>query len=530
MKAGSIGVSAGARRASGVGTASKSFGSSLSPEARLGGSNSMFSSRGLADSKPGKSMFNHSVITSSPKNSIININQGRESRPKFATNNAVRSQKSIFDISRPFAKEKPTFSSKNEFGVKLNINQAREIRPQIARTRSLEPKKSLFDISRPIVRVSPPEKKNDMVIARPLENTAPKTERRANPLKDTVILWQRSESKPKVSEVKKGMRAEVPHFHPKQETHKHTSTRKEHRVSQERKVATQNFKRVELKHMIQILPTISPEKLPAVRLDIKKAKEMIPLVVRARNISYRSAVAEMANTLSRKYEGSVRVAPAAQVVPSTAEASLSQKTELKVQQQAARVVKSKATAGAQDILMMGADEEDKKIGKKEEDGSIIYFYFKKDFRAKIKRVTDAMSVAKRLFSYKREGDVITGAYISYAVGSYSFQDHGSEVAQSVRPDGTLKTFLDKLKNVGQISKVEEAERMIYDASTYDAPVKLSFSPEGEQVGREGAAKVYEGDIEGERAYFEENGRSFGKFKKDEKNIMWFIPEPKAPYI
>lgn len=524
MKAGvsgSIGVTSGLGRASGGTSLSKGFGSSLSPEARFSGASSKFSSRSL-------SMFNKDAISSAPK-SIFNVTQGREAKPQFASSTSLRVGKSIVDIARPISPTVPKFSGpRNEFGIKLNLNQAREVKSPAARVKALEPKRGMFDVSKPVVpreMVVPfSAQKTDVRVVRPMEVKASKPTVQASPFKDTVILWQNPNMQHRITPERKTRETVVG----KSLKSLESSTQNQHKkASVEGKVHhAPTSKRVELKHLVRISPMVSPDKLPTIKRDIKDAKKMVQTIVRARNVSYTAAVEEIAQVLAKKYEGSLQILPAVQVQPKI-ETKTDFTTKTQTQPKAEQAVMAQPTERTQEIAV---DNKDRKKEGSENDLPTLIFYFKKDLKTKTKRIQDALFAARKLFSYKRDTDVITGADISYEIGKYSTPGQVSEVAKSIRPDGTLNTFIDSLKRAGPVSKIEEVERMIQEVSSEDAPVRLSFLSEGEQVGQEGAQKVYEGDIDGKRAYFEENGRAFGKFKRDKKNIMWFIPDPKIPMM
>lgn len=217
MKSGGLATMSTGRSGVSGGMRSASFGPSLSPEARFGGSTSKFSSRGLASFNRGPSMFKDA----SPKSpSMFSINRGKEVKSSHARTSSLARQRSMFDKSRsgfsvpkegrrnefgvkvnmqngrekksshartqnlinsrPFFgvprsldshTSKPSFP-RSEFGVRLNINNGRENRSNKARTVGLIPQRHMFDVSRP-VRSDPIEKHTQRPVTREIMRRSP---------------------------------------------------------------------------------------------------------------------------------------------------------------------------------------------------------------------------------------------------------------------------------------------------------------------------------------------------------------------
>ncbi len=467
---GSAGIATGSvsvgRGASG-GMASRSIGSSLSPEARFGGPTSSFSSRGL-----GK--YNEAFSKS------ININFGREAKPSFATSMSLRSSRSMFDLSRPVVKENVTKAPKiSKEPVTKRVSKAVEVR-------------SIF---------STPNVSNNRV------EQSPKTSPKMEAFRNTVVLWER----PKIAG-------------PQRQKERAVRPLALRTISKPREVAVPNIVRKRempkpqtVTQHIEARIKVNPksEAIRSFRLDLKQA-EVAVRAMTAVGFAQPKSYESVTQTLMKKYEGKPGVEVFTQPVPQP-------KTEVKAQVKAAKV-QDPETQTLQEISKK--NDKPKPKGKEEEQEG-IRFYFRNYAEANKARVAGVIAVARKLLSNRQEGQVVTGQDLYQELSYQKSEEYESEVSRSVKEDGTWKGFLQKIAGIKSITEIEGIEVEAERISDQEKAVKLSLSEEGENLGQEGAVRVYENPLEGQRAYFKENKNSFGKFKEGRNGEMWFIPEAKG---
>lgn len=467
---GSVGVATsvpGVGRAS-VGSrgATRSFGVSLSPEARPSSGPATFSSKGLA-------RYNEALSRT------VNINHGKDG--KFATNNGAWTRPSIFDISKPVSKD------------------------VVARSAHKAAYKSPIRIPGKVVEVK-------TIVVAPQK----KTETRPDPFKNTVILWQRTPDRiapvaPKQIE-RRAVKREIVKAAPE-------------RIFAKREIISQQTQIKDAIHKPspfikeQIAPRVrvhaKSETARAYRLDVMQAQRTARVMT---SVGFSEAHIQhsLQKTLIQRYEGK----PGVEIAPEQ-----KTQTETKTKPTVLPAVHSKT-------VEQGATpptEEEKKKPKEEKEEEGILFFFKLYKEAKAKRVSGVVDAVKKLFSYKKEGEIVTGKEVAYELSKNTSTDVESEVSLTIRPDGTWKGFMQKIATIGAITDPELAEAEAERISKEEKAVKLSLSDTGEDVGREGAIRVYEGPLHGQKAFFKENGGAFGKFKDGKNsNQIWFIPTIDSP--
>ncbi len=460
-------VSMGGRASGGV-TAGGGAGLSLSPEARFGGPASSFSSRGLASYKEALS-------------SSININHGREAKPAFARTANLVPKTSIIDMSRPFSKGRVT-------------SVPRESKASIA-SRAFEASKTFFKSNKDMTKYSG--------IASPISKRGAEPERKSalkvDAFKNTVILWER----PRIERVTSVSR--VSGLPTVKSGAREIATPRPSEIQKPKTV----FQHVEAR--IKVSP--KSETARSFHLDMKQAERTVRAMT-AVGFTQPKAYEVVTQTLAKKYEGK----PGVELLPKTATASeITTEPQVIVQTQVLSEVHTKLGVENPQI----ENEEGKKPLKKDEKKG-IKFYFVAHQEAIKNRIEGAISAARQLLQNQ---DKVTGKDVAYIMSRQAVGKYESEVAMGVRSDGTHKEFLEKLEKMGEIEDVHEMEIKIGSAAIEHKPVKLSFSSEGDQVGHEGAMKVYEGPLDGKRAYFKDNGHRFGRFKDGKENDqVWFVPD------
>lgn len=503
----SVGISGGigarsagiGARASGARTGSKSFGVSLSPEARAGGAvATAFSSRGLAAHRGSpisresitkattpKSMFNMNrapvpsfTVPYEAKtrfsNSIFNINHGREVKSPFARTSSLKSNRGMFDRTRPITRDQM---------IKHDVKPMIQVRPS-----------SILNINRG------KETKFPLANSRPLGEVLPTPK-----ISIEQVLWERSKATPSKS-------VDV------------VSRQKENTVKQSRKTEIRSVlkqkterapKRMKLSHMITIAPDVSPDTLVKIRQDIKDAKKMVPLVARARNVSVVAAQKELAQVLAKKYEGKVSVKPQVQtrteVFPDTKpQVKVEPKVGVQTVTQTEKRVSTKTIAGENQIP---PKEEVKKIS------------FKKQIEVNTARVKAFVDAARNLLRYRNAADAsLTGKDIAYAVGKF-VEEQISEVALPINTDATLKEVSQEVSGLGAVENIEAFESAVEQITSGHSAIQLT-TREGDAKD-EDAQKVYGVALDGQVGYFGEE-KETGKFeKKLVAGELYFVTQRQA---
>ncbi|MGE5042431.1 MAG: hypothetical protein ACM3IJ_06055 [Candidatus Levyibacteriota bacterium] len=490
------GVSAGVRGgASGGIAAGKGVGSLCSPEARFGGAKASFSSRGLSRFNANPIGFKEIGGVKSP--SIVNLNKGREA-PK------------MFDLAR-LVRSDPVVPFKSIDAPKIiDINHGKGKISSVARTKSLEPK-NIFDLGRKPAKDAP-------IFVRPkpvfLEPNKPQYIKSEAPVKASAKKAKieapkviKADSMIKVRPVPETrvFRPETPYVaHSALKTSEVATTRK----TEMPKPAVQ----VRLEQAIRVKSGVDPLVRRAVELDILEAVKTARIVGVARGMAEPQAHLEVMKVLAKKYEGK----PGVEIItpPKT---EIQPETQVKAITAAAVEVSRKAEKpeAVKTDQPEGAQKAEKLNGKE--------FFFIKDEKARKKRIAGALSAALRILKYKgADQKVPTGADLSYEMGRVDGIEQVSEVSSHLHPDGTWKGFLEGLKSLGEIPDISGLEQKVQAVIDLQEPVKMSFGSEG-QVGEAGAVKVYEGSLEGQNGYFEENKKSTGRFEKSDGKL-WFIPK------
>lgn len=528
----------------------KGAGVSLSGEALRGGNPTAFSSRSLG-------AFNVSV-NSSPK-SEGNFAKSQSLRSaqkspmvdsaKITMTDKVRSR-----AANPFSRvtDVPRVSSLFENKAEVRNAHAPKLRdisraPRPIEFKSITPKPGMIDMGRPrqatprevprATRISP---RNEYFKATPVRvdllksaqiefksivpSAAPKrsTEARPDPFKSTVVLWERP--KPTPVTTPKAPEASMKGVSKSKEV----SPRVRYKTTEAVRTHTTPATRVDTAPQPAAQPTLKDYVSTRIKVDPKSAVfHAFELDMREAQIAAQAWIA-VGRTPTAAYESVTRAMikmhqgkPGIEVVPQPKiepEAKLEAKP--KTQGQALPSVK---TQPEEDVSAPSENDDKKNPGRDKQRG--LRFYFKTHTEVLQKRFTGAIDTVRYLLSTRSD---VSGQDIAYELSKQQGHDYESEVVSGVKTDETYTEFLERIKNIGTITEVGQVETDIHIAANAQKPVKLSFSPDGEQAAREEAAVVYGGRLEGETAYFKDNHDAYGTLVTGKEDNMWFIPTSKNP--
>lgn len=498
----------------------------------------------------------------------LNINRGKERNSKIARTPTL-ARRGMFDVSRP--KTLNTIVPHEVARPVANpniINTVKSHETLLARPRTIRSK----EVRRPVQRVEAfakplsfrprqvetytpnrnrPERqrpfatpllriRQENVTARPevsrvvMQRTESK---KVSPFENTLVLWRNPNIAPRVkleAATTKAVEQRRATLRRKVEEYfKRPQQKLEHqiRVKTERSVhARKSLKRVELKHMIRIMPTVTAQERLALHRDIKDAKKMIPKVMLARRVGHRVAVSEMAKVLTEKHKGKITITPLEKQILPMAESQLLSAKRIAQNPKTNASVSSDLEHSRKPDEDADEVEADKTEGKKklQEGGGAassgrVIFYYEKDIRANYSRVNRAVDAFKTLMKYKKpKNGFLTGEDISYSIKDATQQEK-SEVRGSA-VDGSHKAWTVALSKLGRYSDASRFEREASHAAAKNSAIRLTFTQKnGIKADRKSTEIVFESALEGQDAYFEENVIPNGVFKEDKNGVMWFLP-------
>lgn len=556
-------------RASGTALGVKTLGGSFSPEARLGGNTSAFSSRGL-------SMFNREAI-SRPSDSIVNPSFGKSAKSPHARTPGLTSPRGMFDTFRP-VRSNP-ISKPAELGVKLNTKNGLERTSKSARSVNLAPK-SIFDIKRPVHnfraenRTSKPfqvsfefrksiapakaeqvkvtrisEKpvgridafkyfpdRNRTVAKRTLEaglNPRIRGERvkSVSSFKDTIILWQRSdvssrmrpdtarktapalerntqkivEQFSKISLNKEAMSTHKPQVEVVYKVFK----AKQEAKAKLKKEKVQKIKRRKIGTVLSVMPDTQPDVKKLIYANIREAQKVaVPAIIKARQVSYEAALQEVVQIVAKKHEGQVRVKAIPQV-------------KIEVKPMLETITQTMPAAQTLSKSEQKKKPEPNALKAQSAKGKGLEFYFQKDKLANKNRIEVVLANVSKLLKDKKEKKDIIGKDVAGMI-----KDEGhlrSEVVRTGHMDGSLHGFRAEVARIGKIEKLRNLKGILVNIAEKNTGIKLTLrKPQNSSATRKDAQDVYKASLNGKEGYFQEYGATIGDFKEHNQKLF-FVP-------
>lgn len=518
-----------------------------------------FGSSRLSEFKPSVS------LPLSRPNSIININRGIQ-------------KAGMLDINRP-VRSSPIISHESKFQFGLNVKNGTESKS--ARTESLKPR-GIFDITRPISKsaiVSYEVKKGETFKHAPVshiqerpgilsrsnnsEARARSLESKKIKLNNTFEFRKTQLESPKLKivsnqEIKSKALMPTNAEVKKSNIFKEITLRREHsnevinvdsivgaiakaqenaekkaiRLKQHYEIKKQILKRVELKHRIKVLPSLDLDQAQLVRADIRKAKKLIPILVRAKGITIDEAQTEAVQILSAKHKNKIVITPVEPQVSPAISPEMHQVTQTDAVTKTKAVVLDKAetkhtlevkmnTSQAMAIQAKNLEKLKKTQHRKEKDqGSREkLFFFEKDEHINKKRINNAMKALNEVLrSHKASNEKPSGVDVVRLIKDDTSMQ--SEVARLIHKDGSLDKFKEGIRMLKDIHK-GSVDTIIKIAGIFSA-VRLNTVATKQSVEKKQAEHVYNGPIDNQIAYFQDLGRVTGKFVET-KEKTYFVP-------
>lgn len=519
---------------------SRSISVSLSSEALRSGGKSAFSK--------GPSLFKE---TPSQKSSILNTNFGRERISPVARSISLAKTRGMFDRARPHV---PQFGGEKRTGVK-SAGRMFETRSPGSRTEAFRS----ISLQR-------------MDARQPINIGKTEAPRKVNPFTDTVILWKnpnkqigkrveaRNNAAAQIQEIRaklKTLTFEKPNIRidtnvtsrenvrPRSKAYEQSNIRSRaervkkqsyrpieirtaritearpivygHRHVEGQRVSQQQprtetpitQRELQLKEFFVMAPTVKPERMRVIELDIKAAQKMITLVMDARKITRGEAQRTMHDVLAKKFatEPGVKVTPIVDAQPQAV-----------VEVVPAKKLQTEQKNNPETDGKKKRDEGEKKSG------NMIQFYYERDERANANRVSRAVKAMQHLLAYRKPEDTFpTGADVAYQMKDATEQEK-SEVVKFFHGDGSRKGFVEaiaRLKEFGSLSAFQaEIEGIISKISA----IRLVLQQTPDLAATESMAEdVFEKPLHNVDAHFEENAKSDGRLVKDKNGHTWYIP-------
>lgn len=483
--------------------------------------NNSFSSKGLADFKPG-------IDHTKP---MVDIHHGKEDRGIFKSPSEFHTQKSIIDISKPFVADdvKPFEKSsepqqKNDPMVRIPHQQ----NPSIFKDIHSFEKKGLIDISKSYEKewvVSHKndfnEQKNDGWVPK---NDFGKKENKAPEASHNMTLQSNEEFK-------------TPEYNNHQ-----VQLEKENVVDQKENQnysfnVEQNTTSPKLKNN---LPTFQenpkPEEIPLVKTDpevktdteqLTKTEKLVKEQILEKSATQQQLSAlqkesveyapELATTekisLKKAREAMEEIVVSAKVFQNTKEAPIT-KSEKKVSKKLSLEKKAKA-------LFLKRKAEKMEFKKEKDEEGILFF-------EKDKRVNVFRQMAARL-SYEKlssQGKNVTGSMIAQEVSAQILQGKKSGIVDGVQDDRSADDVVSSLSKVGTIENSISLSNVMKDITNHETAVKL-VKESSDGALKENAEKVYgTAELHGVGAKYEEE-HSYGKIQELENGQVVYITQRKA---
>ncbi len=558
-------------RASGATLGVKSLGASISsPEARFSSGTPTFSSRGLsmfnreAISKPSRSIVNPNfgkeskssfartkglaprpslfdtsrIVRSNPISrpsefSVrLNIKNGSERASKIARSVNL-APKSIFDIKRPVH----TFQAENR--VSKPAQRTFEYGKRITPARAEQVRMPRFG-EKPFGRIDIVKRTPDAhqtVARRTLEvglNPKVRAERvkSISPFKDTIILWQRKDASPRIKRemlprstplvekdtqkvveqiIKPSLNKETTPIQKQQReaVYKVFKARQEAKIKL-KKERVRKLKRQRVGNMVRVLPETQPDTQKLIYANIREAQKVaVPAIMKARQVSYETALQEAVQVLAKKHEGKVKI------------------STLPLQKTESKPALESSIQNAPVIQTHGKPEQSKKsqpniLNNQNAKGKALEFYFHQDKTANKNRVQVVLSTAAKLLRDKKEQHKeIIGKDVAKLI-----KDEGrlrSEVVRKGSIDGTLDNFRNEVAKIGKVDKLRNLQAVVTNIAEKFTGVKLSLKrAQNNSATKKDAQSVYKAALNGKEGYFQEYGATTGDFVENDQKLH-FVP-------